>query len=154
MKRIASYVALSSALTALPGAATAGSLELVSQDLMQEIGAVAMADERLSDMRGGYMGIAFSVFFSGSYDRMSAPNVSGQAPQAAPPPNVNVGTDGQVRVSTIVGSFQGASGIFQIAQVPGNYNIVNNNLFVQVALVNLVGAELPNMASLFSGIPR
>jgi hypothetical protein len=36
-----------------------------------------------------------------------------------------------------VGDFQGASGVFQIIQSPGSYNVLNNNLWVAVTIVNV-----------------
>jgi hypothetical protein len=58
--------------------------------------------------------------------------------------------NGEVKISTSIGNFNGASGIFQIAQVPGNFNVVHNQLFVQIAVVNVLnGSPVPSLASLF-----
>jgi len=62
-------------------------------------------------------------------------------------------SDGQVRISNVIGNFQGATGIFQITQA-GSFNVINNNLFVQIAVINVLnGAAIPPMASLFGPVP-
>ncbi|MGE0748332.1 MAG: hypothetical protein AB7K86_23930, partial [Rhodospirillales bacterium] len=67
----------------------------------------------------------------------------------APAPNYSVGNNGDVQIQTVIGNFQGASGIFQIAQVPGNFNVVNNNLFVQVNILQ-DASSLPSLPSLLN----
>ena len=110
-------------------------------------------DRELAKMRGGIGGLAFSVAFTGSVDNLG--NLQGflavdpGAAQVGQPPNINV-SNGQVNIETSIGNFQGASGIFQITQVPGSFNVVNNNLFVQIAIVNLPGAgSTPLLSSIF-----
>ena len=77
------------------------------------------------------------------------PPPTGTLPLPVPQPTIRV-EEGQVRIMTSLGNFNGASGIFQIAQVPGNFNVVHNQLFVQIAVVNVVGgSRIPNLASLF-----
>ncbi|TKB95668.1 MAG: hypothetical protein E8D41_00485 [Nitrospira sp.] len=120
---------------------------------------IPLTDNELADLRGGFNGLAFNIAFSGFVDKLgngSGNLTVGQNGAIVPgvPPDVTV-KDGEVRISTGIGNFQGANGIFQIAQVPGNFNVVNNNLYVQIALINLIdpGTQVPNLASLF-GTPR
>jgi len=57
-----------------------------------------------------------------------------------------------VQIQTVIGNFQGATGIFQIADVPGNFNVVNNNLFVQLAIFEVTNAaDIPALQSLLTG---
>jgi hypothetical protein len=119
--------------------------------------AIPVGDEELAGMRGGFGGLAFSVAFTGSIENVcdvqgSLAASPGATHQAAPPSFTTAG--GQVNIQTSIGDFQGAGGIFQITQVPGSFNVVNNNLFVQIAIVNLASAStMPSLATLFS-MPR
>jgi hypothetical protein len=64
------------------------------------------------------------------------------------PPVTGVGNE-QVRLFAGVGNLNGVSGILQITQVPGSNNIVHNNLFVQIAIINVQNAaQLSNLSSL------
>lgn len=115
--------------------------------------AEALREQDMGELRGGYAGLAFSVFFNGSFHNNGAEtgflDVSTNGSSPAPSGAFSSG-DGEVRISASIGEFGGASGIFQIAQVPGNFNVVNNNLFVQIALINLVeGSQMPSLQSLF-----
>jgi hypothetical protein len=136
----------------VPMAHARGTVDLFAQLDIEE---TPLTDDELSELRGGFNGMAFNVAFSGFVDKLG--NGSGSlavgqngAIAPGPPPDVSV-KNGEVAISTHIGNFQGANGIFQIAQVPGNYNVVNNNLYVQIAMINLpdVGAQLPNFASMF-----
>ncbi len=49
---------------------------------------------------------------------------------------ISVNND-QVQIQTVIGNFVGTTGVFQIVQVPGNFNIVNANLFVQIFVNDL-----------------
>ncbi len=115
-----------------------------------------LPEQELAELRGGFFGIAFSVFFNGFFDNLG--NAQGSLEvdtggATAPPPEFST-SDGQVRISTVIGDFQGATGLFQIAQVPGSFNIVNNNLFVQVAVINVLDSTaIPSLTSLFDGLP-
>lgn len=131
-----------------PALAQSGNLSLMPTAAWAQ----PISDGEMSKLRGGFDGIAFSVFFNGTIDSLG--NATGQlfssgTPNTnAPPPNVTT-SDGTVHISSLVGNFQGANGIFQIAQVPGNFNVVNNQLFVQVAIFNVLNPTLiPNLATL------
>lgn len=110
-----------------------------------------LTDSEMGELRGGFDGIAFSAFFTGTVDSLG--NASGSLSSGittgnTPPPSVTT-SNGGVTISTVVGNFQGANGIFQIAQVPGSFNVVNNNLFIQVALINVTNsAALSGISSL------
>jgi hypothetical protein len=56
-------------------------------------------------------------------------------------------------IQTVIGGFAGATGIFQIAQVPGDFNIVHNNLFVQINLGVAPSPAIPNLSTLFRSLP-
>ena len=146
-------IAALSWVLSVPVANADGTVSLLTQ--AHEWG-MPLTDAELADLRGGFNSLAFNVAFSGYIDKLgnASGNLTvGQNGAIVPgvPPAVNV-SDGQVRISTTIGNFEGASGIFQIAQVPGNFNVVNNNLYVQIATINLIepGTQLPNFASLFA----
>jgi hypothetical protein len=112
-----------------------------------------LSDTELDGMRGGIGGLAFSVFFTGFVDRLG--NVEGQLINGVPasPPNINVAPNGDVMVQTVIGGFAGATGIFQIAQVPGDFNIVHNNLFIQINLGVAERLAVPDLSTLFRSLP-
>lgn len=131
-----------------PVAAGTGTLALMPEDAF----GAPLSDTELSGYRGGFNGLAFSVFFTGFFDNLG--NVAGSlvtntgGTTSAPPPTFS-NQNGQVQIQTVIGNFQGAQGIFQIAQVPGSFNIVNNNLFIQIAIINVgSGLQLPSLMSL------
>lgn len=117
--------------------------------------AAPVPDEQLADRRGGIGGLAFSVFFTGTVDNLGnlqgSLNVNPGAGTTLGSPTVTT-TGTQATVTATLGNFQGGSGIFQLTQVPGSMNIVNNTLIVQIALVTVASAgQIPsNPLSLFS----
>ncbi len=131
-----------------PVAAANGTLAMAPS----EDWAVPLSDAEMGDLRGGFAGLAFSVFFTGWFDKLG--NAAGNltvdtgGATSAPPPTFSV-QNGQVNIQTVIGNFQGASGFFQITQVPGSFNIVHNNLFVQIAIINIQNAgSIPSLMSL------
>ena len=108
-----------------------------------------LQESDMGELRGGFRGITFSAFMT--IENLNG-DLTGTLDPLAPPPNFAVNND-EVQIQTVVGNFVGTHGIFQIAQVPGDYNIVNNNLFVQIfvndllslapAPSSLVGVALP-----------
>jgi len=113
-----------------------------------------LSDTEMGKLRGGFDGIAFSAFFTGTVDSLGNSNFNtGITTGNTQPPSVTTGADGNVTISTVVGNFQGANGIFQIAQVPGNFNVVNNNLFIQVAIINVTNqTQLSGLSSLLGPV--
>ena len=124
-----------------------------------------LSDADLDGIRGGFFGMAFSVFFQGFLDNLgnaagtlnftavapvATPVTPGGSNGATPPPApvVSVANE-QVRLFAGVGNLNGVSGILQINQVPGSNNVVHNNLFVQIAIINVQNAaQLSNLSSL------
>ncbi len=121
---------------------------------------VPLSDAALETIRGGFSGMAFSIFFQGFFDNLG--NAAGTVNFSAVSPVNGVDTNGpslppsvasvaneQVRLFAGVGNLHGVSGILQINQVPGSNNIVHNNLFVQIAMINVQdAASLSNLSSL------
>jgi len=117
-----------------------------------------LSDAELEGIRGGFFGMAFSVFFQGFFDNLGNAagtlNFSAVAPvntggSTGLPPPVAVAANEQVKLFAGVGNLNGVSGILQINQVPGSNNIVHNNLFVQIAIINVQNAaQLSNLSSL------
>ena len=114
--------------------------------------AVPMSDRELQGIRGGFFGLAFSLVFEGFIDAQSSvagavAKAPGGEPVPVPSLDFNV-TDGQNSARTVVGNFNGASGIFQVNQVPGSFSVVHNNLFIQITLVTVQNsAALPAVFS-------
>jgi hypothetical protein len=120
--------------------------------------AVPLSVADLDSRRGGIAGVAFSVYFTAYFDNTGSVTGNlivdnGRTTTPAPPPEIRM-ENGQVMISTVIGDFNGASGIFQITQVPGSFHVVHNNLFVQIAVVNVLnGAAVPSLSSLFRPTP-
>lgn len=125
-------VALVSAIVAFPLPTVAGTLSLMPEQSWAKL----MTESEISELRGGFRGIAFSAFVT--VENLQG-DLNGTINTSAPPPLITVNND-QVQIQTVVGNFVGTSGIFQIAQVPGNFNIVNNNLFIQIFVGDLAVA--------------
>lgn len=122
-----------------------------------DTGATEVDDAVLSGRRGAYNGIEFSVLFNGSFDSngtalanlSTSTSPSTTVNSGSQTPSVQYGSGGDVQIQTSIGNFAGANGIFQIAQVPGNFNVVNNNLFIQVNILQDAGS-VPSLSSLLS----
>jgi hypothetical protein len=150
-----SFVALLLAIgvSALPLRAGAGNGTL---DLAPEADwAVPISDSEMAEMRGGLGGLAFNIAFTGYIDDLG--NVDGNF-QFGPEGVVPVGppdfdfSNGDALISTQIGDFQGFEGIAQIQLVPGNFNFVQQNLFVQVVVVNGAADGL-SLSSFFPSLP-
>jgi len=91
-------------------------------------------EESLQEMRGGYMGVYFQVIFTGYWDNLghSVSILEGDSNSefSADPVASLSGTN--VRSIALIGGFNGANGIFQINQVPGSNNIIENNLIINI----------------------
>ncbi len=114
--------------------------------------AIPMTDEELGELRGGFAGLAFSVFFSGTFDSLG--NATGTLEVdttgtfGAPPDPVVTVTDTQVTVTASVGSFQDFTGVGLFTLVPGNFNVVNTTVIFEIVIINVLnGAEIPALLS-------
>jgi hypothetical protein len=101
-----------------------------------------LTDRELNEIRGGYLGgFAFGISFTGSWDtsgQMTGSIVysdTGNLPPSGSAAGEVAGNG--FTIQAYVGDFQGASGVFQIIQSPGSYNVLNNNLWVAVTIVNV-----------------
>ena len=104
----------------------------------------------MGELRGGFAGFAFNVIMSGTIAQL-ADDPTG-ATTTGLPPNVSI-SDGMVNVQTAVGSFNGASGVFQIANLENSsFNVINQNMFVQIAIIDVANsASIPTIQSLLNG---
>ena len=131
------------------GAVADGNLD-TAPVLLADVGAWAqpLSDQEMGELRGGFAGFAFNVIMSGNLAQLTdTGGVTG-----APPPNITSG-NGTVNIQTAIGSFNGASGVFQIANLENSsFNVVNQNLFVQVAIIDVANsASIPTIQSLLDG---
>ena len=156
MRRVLSVVliiGLLGVVSPAPAVAGGGTLGLTPSTAWS----ILLPDAALETIRGGFFGMAFSIFFQGFFDNVGnasgTVNFSAVAPvntggTTGAPPVTGVGNE-QVRLFAGVGNLNGVSGILQIAQVPGSNNVVHNNLFVQIAIINVQNAaSLSNLSSL------
>jgi hypothetical protein len=160
MRRVVSVVLIIGLLALVspaPAAAGEGTMAMMPSLAWSKL----VSDAELAAIRGGFFGMAFSVFFQGFFDNMGSVagtlNFSAVAPvntgstngtSSPPAPVVNVANE-QVQLFAGVGQLNGVSGILQIAQVPGSNNVVHNNLFVQIAIINVQNAaQISNLSSL------
>ncbi len=118
--------------------------------------ALALSDQELGEIRGGISGVSFEVFAiwfaevsslddptNGLIlDPVIAGSVGGPVSQ---PFGIS---NGEVNLITEIGDFNGGSGIFQIVQVPGSENIINNNLFISITVNGAAIGQLPLGGSL------
>ena len=116
--------------------------------------ATPMSERELQGIRGGMFGAAFSVFFEGFVgDRSTvtdavSKDAAGTTGLTAPPA-VSVNNGGATVSAVLGGNFNGANGIFQFNLVPGDFNVVHNNLFIQITMVTLQNSTtLPSLSSL------
>jgi hypothetical protein len=135
---------------AVAAPAIAGEIPAKAPGLLADVAAWAkpLSDGEMGEMRGGFAGFAFNVIMTGTIDNLD--NSGGVT--SAPPPNVTTG-NGMVNVQTAIGSFNGASGVFQIANLENSsFNVINQNLFVQVAIIDVANtASIPTIQSLLDG---
>ncbi len=125
--------------------------------------AVRLTDEELNRIRGGLGSISFGISFSGVFDKLG--NLSGKifsgndsVPQelieaaisqsslnGTKPDSTDTVPQGTLietaevdgaNISAYVGNFDGASGIFQISQSPGSYNVITNNMTINISIYN------------------
>jgi len=121
--------------------------------------ALALSDQELGEIRGGITGVSFEVFaiwfaeVSSLDDPTNGlildPVIAGSVGDVSQPFGIN---NGEVNLITEIGDFNGGSGIFQIVQVPGSNNIINNNLFINITLDGAAIGQLPLGGSLLLGL--
>ncbi len=114
-----------------------------------KLSGVEMTNPELDQIRGGFSGFYFGVSFNGYFDTLG--NVAGSltynggvGEQLSESPTLPVSqgdtanlTGNGVAIKAYVGNIDGASGIFQIVQSPGNYNVLQNNMIVQLTIINV-----------------
>jgi hypothetical protein len=131
--------------------AGAGNLDL----LPDEEWAQRLDEQDMSELRGGFGGVAFSVSFRGFFDNFG--NTSGELETFTEGTILEnpaiVATEEQVQFQASVGSLNGANGIFNFIQVPGSMNVVNSSITIQVALVEVRSNTQVNslLSNLFPG---
>ena len=132
--------------------AIAGEVTAKAPGLLADVAAWAepLNDTEMGELRGGFAGFAFNVIMSGTIAELTDTGTSGVT--NAPAPNVTTG-NGLVNIQTAIGSFNGASGVFQIANLENSsFNVINQNLFVQIALIDVANtASIPTIQSLLNG---
>lgn len=105
----------------------------------------------MAGLRGGYNGLAFRVVFEGFVDSNGNQDYTlNTTDSSTPQSDVTVTQgDGQVSLTASVGGFAGASGVFQVTQIPGSFNVVRNNLYVQLFLLNSDLTQIPSLTNIF-----
>jgi hypothetical protein len=126
-------------------AADKGTMHLVPDDQW----AKAIPDSQLKKMRGGFNGLAFSAYMTAFVENANG-DLSGSVSET-PTPQITTNTqNGQVSISTAVGFTGNLSGVFNVVQVPGSYNVVNSTLTVNIAIINVTNsAQIPSLSSIF-----
>lgn len=117
------------ALAAL-AAGAAGAETPLETAFDDDAGFTAVADAELGDLRGGFAGIAFSLYVGGSWADLGAGGATlpdGVAVENVSPSNVTL--------SVGLASLPGASGFLQFAEIHGDNNIVNNTMTLNVVIV-------------------
>jgi hypothetical protein len=143
---LGALVALAVATPALAGEVTAKAPGLAEMAAW----AKPLSDGEMGELRGGYAGFAFNVIMTGTIEQLTDTGTGGVT--SALPPGVTV-SDGMVNVQTAIGSFNGASGVFQLANLENSsFNVINQNLFVQIAIIDVASsASIPTIQSLLDG---
>ncbi len=119
---------------------------------------IRLSDTEMDHIRGGYAGFSFGFTFTGYWDntgQIAGTLVANGNAGGSPPVNGPGGTTTQVNNTPVsetkaqltngnpvsmqayLGNFNGARGIFQIVQSPGSYNVIHNNLTVQITILNV-----------------
>ncbi|WP_201155263.1 hypothetical protein [Rhodothalassium salexigens] len=104
-----------------------------------------LADGEMDQMRGGFGGVMFSAFFNGT---INGELVGGDN---ALPEGVAISTSPDfVQISGGLGDFGDASGVFQFANVIGDFNQVTNQMTINVALISDPSAKIADFVPVFS----
>jgi hypothetical protein len=86
-----------------------------------------MSDSDLAHQRGGFDGVAFGIFLSGTLNQPTTSVLPAGMTVTSLSPS-------QVQIVGGVGNLAGANGIFQFTSIVGDMNVVNNNIIVNVAV--------------------
>jgi hypothetical protein len=86
-------------------------------------------DSEMAAARGGYRGVSFGVYFSGT---VSSTGNTGDLPAGM---SITQDGDNHVQLQASLGDLGGASGLFQFTNVVGDMNIVNNSIVINVMVV-------------------
>ncbi|HWA46342.1 MAG TPA: hypothetical protein VHA10_24200 [Hypericibacter adhaerens] len=134
--------------------AGADELKAKSLDTLTQMAAWAtpLNDEQMGEMRGGFAGLAFNVIMSGTIEHLADPGTGANGVAGAPDPTVTQ-SDGMVNIQTAIGNFNGAQGVFQLANLDhSNFNVINQNMFVQIAIIDVANAaSIPTIQTLLNG---
>jgi hypothetical protein len=124
---LALLIAAACGLAAMAGPAQAAASSRMAAAFADGADFTPMSDSDLARQRGGFDGVAFGIFLSGTLN---------QPTTSALPAGVTVTTTSpsQVQIVGGVGNLAGANGIFQFTSIVGNMNVVNNNVIINVAV--------------------
>ena len=86
-----------------------------------------MTKEEMAKQRGGFDGVAFGIFLSGTLNQPVTTTLPAGLTISALDPN-------QVQIIGAIGNIGSASGIFQFTNIVGNMNVVNNNIIINVSV--------------------
>ena len=128
MKHKYGWIIVGLLAAALPvGSASAGNLDFMPKGDWAE----KLSSADLKDLRGAGFGIAFDIAISGSIENLS--DVTGTS-LTSPPPGFGVSvSNGIASVTTTIGGING-NGIFVFNQIPGNLNVVNTTVVVNISI--------------------
>ena len=128
MKQMSRWIFAGLVGAALPfGSASAGTLEFMpNADWAHK-----MSEPELREYRGAGTGIAFDISVTGSIESLA--DLSGP-PLTTPPDGFGLSvSNGFASITTHIGGING-NGIFIFNQIPGNLNVVNTTVVVNVAI--------------------
>lgn len=102
-----------------------------------------LKDNDMAELRGGLGGTSFTAFFA-IFDELQNAQISSLTVN---PSNVNVlsppqlGGTGLIELSSAIGSFPtNSTGIFQQANIVGDFNVVNQNVLIHLNVINIANA--------------
>lgn len=104
-----------------------------------------MEDHELADMRGGFGGLLFSVFFNGSIENTATG--SGLTETTIPEGMTLSVSENTAQIVGGLGNFGNANGVFQFTSVEGSMNVVNNTMTINVAIMDDPANQLGNFLS-------
>ncbi len=137
--------------------------------------AVAVSDEEMADIRGGYAGFYFAFDFSGYWENTSGSAADASATYHTDLGDVNVVVNGNthsgdgggpvssqstmnmgdkvVRMKAFVGDINYTQGAIQITQVPGSNNVVTTVMNLQFTVININDpSKVGQLSEILSGV--